>query len=173
MVNERVHRSRGIALVAALAIGLLACTQSPEELSASLKQTTNVEQAAHIAAKVRGLGADGIPTFLAVLNREVTNRFSLLEYGKDNICLMHLRDLARQGIHDPAEVPVLLRVMDRQIAIGDTLVPAQTIRIITGLDVGYDEQFVHSYEEEDEPARQQMLDRWRRWVAESAPTAQK
>ena len=48
----------------------------------------------------------------------------------------------------------------------DTLVPAETIRIITGLDVGYDEQFVHSYEEEDEPARQQMLDRWRRWVAD-------
>lgn len=167
MVSERMYRLRGIALIAALAIGLLACTQSPEELSASLKQTTNYEQAAHIAARVRRLDADGIPIFLAVLNRDVTNRFSVLEYGKDNICLMHLRDLAREGIHDPAEVPVLLRVMERQMAIGDTLVPAETIRIITGLDVGYDEQFVHSYQEENEPARQQMLDRWRRWVAES------
>jgi hypothetical protein len=166
MVSERTHRSRGIVLVAVLAIGLLACTESREDLSESLKQTTDVEQSAHISAKVRRLDADGIPIFLAVLNRDVTDRFSLLESAKDNVCLKHLRDLARQGIHDPAEVPVLLRVMDRQIAIADTIVPAETIRIITGLDVGYDEQFIAGYEEADEPARQQMLDRWRRWVAE-------
>lgn len=169
MGNERKHRSRGIVLVAALAIGLFACTESPEDLSQSLKQTTNYEQAAHIAARVRRLDADGIPIFLAVLNRDVANRFSVLEYGKDNVCLMHLREMARQGIHDPAEVPVLLRVMDRQMAIGDTIVPAETIRIITGLDVGYDERFVHSYEEKDEPARQQMLERWRRYSHRSEP----
>lgn len=173
MVNERVHRSRGIALVAALAIGLLACTESRDDLTASLKQATDVEQAAHVSAKVRRLEADGIPIFLSVLNRDVNDRFSLLERAKDNVCLEHLRDLAREGIHDAAEVPVLLRVMDRQIAIDDTILPAETIRIITGLDVGYDQQFIDSYDEEDEPARQQMLHRWRRWVAESAPTAQK
>ena len=173
MVNERMHRSRGIALVAALAIGLLACTESREDLSESLKQATDVEQAAHVSAKVRRLEADGIPIFLAVLNRDLNDRFSLLERAKDNVCLKHLRDLARQGIHDAAEVPDLLRVMDRQIAIDDTIVPAETIRIITGLDVGYDQQFIGSYDEEDEPARQQMLDRWRRWVAESAPTGEK
>jgi hypothetical protein len=166
MVNERLHRLCAIALVAALAIGLLACTESREDLTASLKQTTDVEQAAHISAKVRRLEADGIPIFLAVLSRDVSDRFSLLERAKDNVCLEHLRDLARQGIHDAAEVPILLRVMDRQIAIDDTIVPAETIRIITGLDVGYDEKFIDRYEEQDEPARQQMLDRWRRWTAQ-------
>jgi hypothetical protein len=164
-----MHRSHGIALVAALAIGLLACTESREDLSESLKQATDVEQAAHVSAKVRRLDADGIPIFLAVLNRDVNNRFSLLELAKDNICLKHLRDLARQGIHDAAEVPVLLRVLDRQIAIDGTIVPAETIRIITGLDVGYDEQFIASYDEEDEPARRQMLDRWREWHSSPTP----
>ena len=171
--NERMHRSRGIALLAALAIGLLACTESRDHLTGSLKQATDVEQAAQISAKVRRLEADGIPIFLAVLNRDVSDRFSLLGRAKDNVCLKHLSELARQGIHDAAEVPVLLRVMDRQMAIDDTIVPAETIRIITGLDGGYDEQFIDSYEEDDEPARQQMLDRWRRWVAESTPAAQK
>jgi hypothetical protein len=168
-----MHRARGIVLVAALAVALLACTGSQEDLSASLEQATDVEQAAQVAAKVRRLEADGIPIFLAVLDRDVHDRFSLIERAKDNVCLKHLRDLARQGIHDPAEVPVLLRVMDRQIAIADTIVPAETIRIITGLDVGYDEQFIDSYDEEDETARQQMLDRWRRWAAESPQTGEK
>lgn len=62
-------------------------------------------------------------------------------------------------------MPVLIRVLEEQPAIGDTFVTADTLRLVTGIDVGYD-VFVSTYTSNDEVKRQRMIAKWNAWSRE-------
>ncbi len=126
-------------------------------------QAENLEEFNRYAERARALEQDGIPLLLAVLEDSLTTRYSLLSYGKTNTCLMHLHELASEGIYTVEEVPTLLRVINEQIAIMDTLVTAEILEMITGVDVGYDEEFATSYAPSDNAKRERMITDWERW----------
>jgi hypothetical protein len=75
-----------------------------------------------------------------------------------------LNDLAVKGVYTIHEIPVLLEQMDaKMVNLEASLIPADTLQRITGLDLGYNSQFVDGFAEEDEPKRQAMLNTWRAW----------
>ena len=148
---------------------LVACERSPEELAGAMIMTDDNEEFRFLAAEAIDLGEKSIPIFLAVLNRHVENTGNLTEWSKTNISVEYLRDLARQGIYSTEEVPTLLYVIEgQQIHIRDTLMTAETLQIITGLDVGYHEEFAKRYTGDDEPERLRKIAAWRDWYNKQA-----
>lgn len=86
-------------------------------------------------------------------------------------CAFYLRELARAGIHSVDEVPILLRQFQIwPVHYKSTQFSAETLQIITGLDVGYNEEFVDNYTEADESERLQMLATWRGWYDKEVST---
>jgi hypothetical protein len=145
------------------------CNPSPERLVGHMILTENIEDFAILAHETSTRGDEAIPIFLAVLNRHVYVTGSPLELDKTYWCLVHLRDLARQGIYNRDEVPTLIRVTEDWHGIFEySVIPAETLKLITGVDVGYDEAFVERYTEADEPERQQMIAAWRDWYVAEA-----
>ncbi len=69
--------------------------------------------------------------------------------------------LAKVGGYSEETVPILLNVLENQRSIADSLITANTIKTITGIDVGYDLNFVKSYTSSDEPMRKEMILKWR------------
>jgi hypothetical protein len=61
-------------------------------------------------------------------------------------------------------VPTLIRALEEQPAMADTLLTAETLRMITGLDVGYDADFVSTYTSDDEGKRREMIAKWKGWA---------
>lgn len=154
---------RAILFVTLLAL-LGGCKRSPEELVGSMILTENIEEFVFRAEEASTLGDKAIPIYLAVLNRHVEIRGSPLEMDKSYWCEFHLHELARKGIYSVDEIPVLLRQLQIWPAFyKSNLLAAATLRIITGLDVGYNEQFIDNYTDADEPKRLQMLAKWRDW----------
>jgi hypothetical protein len=141
-----------------------ACQQT-HVTSDDLIKARDIEEFNRHAAAVTALGADGIPLLIAVLEKSLESKSDVLSYGKLNSSIFHLHDLASRGTYDVDSVPVLIRVIDEQIAMGDTLSTADTLRLITGLDVGYDARFVSEYTEEDEERRREMIEKWAAWYA--------
>ncbi|MEW6678723.1 MAG: hypothetical protein AB1421_12455 [Pseudomonadota bacterium] len=114
-------------------------------------------------------GAKAIPIFLDVLDDSLKKRYSVFNYGKINSSISHLYNLANRGITDVRSVPVLIRVIDEQIFIKDTLPTAEILYVITGVGSGYDKKFVETYTEKDEKVRQEMIGKWREWYASGSP----
>ena len=108
-------------------------------------------------------GTKAIPIFLEVLDDSLKTRYSVFGYGKINSSISHLHSLAAEGVTDIRSVPVLVRVIDEQIFVMDTLRTAQTLYMITGVGGSYDRKFVETYTEQDEKARQEMIGKWREW----------
>ena len=126
--------------------------------------TDDNEEFRFLAREAIDLRERSILIFLAILNRHVENTGNLTEWSKTNISVTYLRDLARQGIYSIEEVPTLLYVIEElQINIRDTVITAETLQIITGLDVGYDEEFAKRYTGDDEPERLRKIAAWRDW----------
>jgi hypothetical protein len=158
---------RAILFVAFVAM-LGGCERSPEELVGSMILTDNIEEFVFRAEEASALGKKAIPVYLAVLNRHIDNPGSPLEIDKSYWCAFHLRELARAGIHSVDEVPILLRQFQIwPVSYKLTQLSAETLKIITGLDVGYDEQFIESYTEADETKRAKMLAKWRDWYSKA------
>lgn len=108
-------------------------------------------------------GAKAIPMFVEVLDDSLKSRYRVLSYGKVNSSIFHLHALAAKGATDIRSVPILLRALEEQPAIEDSLMTADTLRMITGLDVGYDAEFVSSYTSDDEGKRREMIAKWKAW----------
>src|SRR5262245_31114391 len=118
----------------------------------------NIEEFVFRANEASTLEDKAIPIYLAVLNRHVEIRGSPLEMDKCYWCVFHLHELARKGIYSVDEIPVLLREFQIWPAVDKSnLLAADTFQIITGIDVGYNEQFIDKYTDADEPNRLQML----------------
>jgi hypothetical protein len=142
----------------------MGCERSEEELVGAMILTESSEEFRFLASEAVDLGDTSIPVFLAVLNRHVEQPVNLTEHSKISICLKHLRDLARQGIYSIQEVPALLHVLEEQLVyVPNSLVAAELLQMITGLDVGYDEEFLKNYTVAAEPERLRMLAKWRDW----------
>jgi hypothetical protein len=154
--------NQAILFVTLLAL-LGGCERSPEELVGAMILAENIEEFVFRAEEASALGDKAIPIYVAVLNRHVEVPGSLLEMDKSYWCVFHLHKLARDGIYSIDEVPVLLRHMQKWRFLKSTRLAAETLQIITGLDVGYDEQFIGHYTDADEPERLRMLAMWRDW----------
>jgi hypothetical protein len=115
-------------------------------------------------------GEKAIPMFLEVLDDSLRTKYSVLSYGKMNSSISHLHAFATEGTTDVRSVPVLIRALEEQPAMEDTFVTADTLRMITGLDVGYDSDFVSRYTSEDEGKRREMIAKWKAW-AQAHPSA--
>jgi len=152
-----------------VALLLLGCSRSPADLFDAMMDTDDYGEFQMLAGKAMDLGRDSIPIFLAVLSRDVPpeRRLSLVEIGKDDLCLARLNDLAERGIFSIHEIPVLLRRIEQPFVVNGTLIGTRTeaeiLKRITGLNDAYDEKFVKNYTEADEPRRQKMLAAWQGW----------
>lgn len=131
--------------------------------SDELLRAKNMEEFNLMAARVESMGADGIPLLLAVIDDSLETKYSLFSYGKVNSSLRLLRDLAADDVYTMDSVPALIRTIDQQIYIGDTLATTEILQTITGVGFDYDSDFVSSYEVEDEDRRQELISVWRLW----------
>ena len=145
---------------------LIACEVRPNVSVEDLLQSDDIEEFNRYATAARALGAAGIPLFLEVIDDSLDSKYSVLSYGKLNSSLFQIHSMASQGIIDFHSVPVLIRAIEEQIAIDDTLMTADALRIITGVDPGYSADFVASYTPEEEETRHQMIEQWREWYSE-------
>jgi hypothetical protein len=153
-----------IGILLAFYLLLVSCddikTQSREKyLSAETIEDAQIE-----AEKVRELGAEGIPIFLEAIEKHIDSQDSLLSYGILLLSIKQLDILARNDVYSKKSVPVLVRVLKTQKSITDSLITANIIRIITGLDVGYNESFVKDYKSLDEIKRLNMISKWENYV---------
>ena len=144
---------------------LSGCSSSPEEIHKGMLESQDMDQFQRFVGKAQRLGGDAIPIYVDVLDKSLDEPAKLLNYGKTGTCIQKLHELALDGVFELQEVPVLLRALDEQLAIEDALPTAETLQLITGVDVGYDAEFVSSYKVEDEERRQEMISAWRRWYA--------
>lgn len=164
------HRLRLQMSALLLTVALLAgCKPSPEEALGRILLSHNTEEIHRLVANLYEHGEAAIPVYLAILNRRVEQGGSPCELTKSGDTLEYLHKLAQNGIYTVEEVPVLLRVIEdhKHVLFVNTIWPAETLRIITGIDVGWDAAFIENYTEADEPKRQAMLDQWRQWYAEN------
>lgn len=150
---------------------MVACSPQRTVTLDDLLGAEDMEQFNRYAAQVKEQGVDGIPLLMAVIDDSLESKYSVFSYGKLNTCIMHLRDLAEDNIYAVESVPVLIRAIDEQIAITDTLVTASVLQMITGVDVGYDAEFVSSYQVEDEERREEMISQWRQWYTANSGRA--
>lgn len=158
-----------IAVVGVLvALALSAWIYIGSVTTEDLLRADDMEEFNRYASVVSLRGAKAIPIFLDVLDDSLKTKYSVFSYGKVNSTISHLHDLADKGITDVQSVPVLIRVIDAQIAVKDTLPTADLLKALTGVDVGYDRKFVETYTEQDEKKRQEMISKWREWHAANA-----
>lgn len=159
-----MNRSTVMAVTAAMVCCLVvACNSGRAVTLNDLLAAEDMEQFNRYAAHAKSQGLDGIPLLLAVIDDSLKTKYEVLSYGKLNTSILHLRDLAADGVYTVESVPILIRAIEEQIAIADTLVTANTLQIISGVDVGYDADFVSSYRVENEEQREEMISQWREW----------
>jgi hypothetical protein len=138
-----------------------ACDESQQEIKKQLLTSSNAEESTIYAKKVRELGVHGIPIFNEVISSSIEKQDNLTNYAKLMVSIKHLHEMAKEGIYSKESVPVLLNVIEKQRFIADSLITAEIITIITGLDVGYNLNFVKTYTPSDEPRRKEMILKWR------------
>lgn len=161
-----MRRNAKLAVLAAI-LGCMVAACSPQRAVTldDLLGAEDMEQFNKYAAQAKSQGINGIPLLLAMIDDSLKTKHSVFSYGKLNTSITHLHDLAADGISTMESVPILIRAIEEQVTIEDTLVTAETLQMITGVDVGYDADFVSSYEVEDEERREEMISLWRQWYA--------
>jgi hypothetical protein len=143
-----------------------ACSDSKNEIKKGLIGSTNADRYLIYANKARKLGLEGVHIFNEAISSNIQNQDSLANYSKLMISLKYLRGMAEEGIYSIDSIPILLEVIENQRSIADSLITAEIIKIITGIDVGYDFDFVNSYTPSHEPMRKDMILKWRSLVSE-------
>jgi hypothetical protein len=167
MSSTSMTRIAAAILTLTISCGIIVGCESRSDVSVEdLLQAQDMEEFNKHASAAESLGTSGIPLFLKVIDDSLDSRYSVFGYGKLNSSIFHLHDMALRGVFDVRSVPVLVRAIEEQIAIEDTLVTADTLRIITGIDPGYDADFVSSYTPEEEETRRAMIAPWREWYLE-------
>lgn len=140
---------------------LAACSDTPDEIKSRFLMAEALDEIQASAVKVRGLGAQGIPIFLEVISSNLSSQDRLESYAKLTICINQLHELAKEGVYTKEEIPVLFSVLENQRSIADSLVTANVIEMITGIDGEYDESFVRSYTPDNEKRRKQIISSWK------------
>ncbi len=153
---------RAVGFLLPIIATLLLAACEPVTLE-DLRQADDYEQFNRLAWRLSRQGEEAIPTLLIVMEQSLETKYSLLSYGKLNTCLVILHELATDGVYTLESVPVLVHVIEEQIVISDTLITAEILTIITGIDPGWDEEFVESYTLEDYPQVLEKIEQWREW----------
>ena len=153
-----------LIVLAFFCFAFVSCGDRKERVRQNFLNAETVENTQLEAVKVCELGLEGIPIFIEAIKKNIHSQDSLLGYGKLLISIRQLHMMAKKGVHSEKSVPVLLKVLKSQRSISDSLITAEAIRIITGLDVGYDEEFVRSYKLSDEPSRLEMISKWEDYI---------
>ena len=141
-----------------------ACFDKGTDLGASFLNANTLDDSIVYADRIESLGVKALPIFVDVLDVLIKEEYRLDYYGKINICLNSLLDLAKKGIYSNQEGVALLNVIQKQRSINDTLKTADILKIITGVDLGYDKGFVKNYTVNDEKKRLQMINKWKRII---------
>lgn len=159
------------ALVAVLGFAVTGCNPHRVVTLDDLLDAKNMEEFNRYAAQAKSQDLEGIPLLLAVIDDSLETKYDVFSYGKLNTSIQHLHDMAADDVYTVDSVPTLIRVIEEQTAIADTLVTAEILEMITGVDVGYDADFVLSYGVEDEERREEMILQWRKWYAAALSTS--
>lgn len=106
------------------------------------------------------MGAAGIPHLIKAIEDNIHNQYNPDSNSTVNHSVRYLYMLAKKGIYLQQEVPVLINLLKTQIHVKDTFLTAETIRLITKVDVGYSREFVNNYISEKESVRQDMIGFW-------------
>lgn len=154
-----------------LALAANACTRPADvnTLGERLSETENTDEMLQLAVELKSRGKKGIPGLLrALASVSEQDRWALVEYGRINVCIKTLHELAAEGVYTAEEVPILIRTLEIQTYMPDTYVTADTLRIITGVNPGYSIEFVKSYSgsEADGKARVGKIEKWKQWLRE-------
>ena len=155
MFNKR------IAILLSTLLVLTSCGQTSEEIRDEFLATDSFDQMQASAQEIRTLGSQGVPIFLEAISNEIETQYSLKSYGRINVSLKNLHALAKEGVCDKTAAPVLFKLLEKQLDMSASLITAETLEIITGVNVGYNEEYIRSYTSEDEPKRKEMIARWR------------
>lgn len=143
-----------------LTLVIASCSANNADLSHKLINASSIDEVITISKRIEKEGKDALPIFINIIKKLINNEHKLTNYGKINICLNSLHNLAQNGIYSNEEGQALIGVIKKQRLITDTLKTAEILKIVTGVDVGYDEAFVNSYTENDEGKRIKMIEKW-------------
>lgn len=108
-------------------------------------------------------GGEGIKEILKILEKSLQNPYNATDYSTANLSINYIYKLVSSGMkYDKKEVAeTLIMAINKQIYMTDTLTTAKTLQIVTGVDVGYNKEFVETYTENEEPKRQGMILKWK------------
>jgi len=148
-------------LMVSLCFFCFACLELGQNIEERLLNSSDMNEVQFYAGMARKLGLDGIPIFLRVISHSIKNPARFIDYGKVNLCIFYLNEMAKEGRYSKESVPVLFIALKHQLYMPDTLVTAETIELITGKDIGYNHDFVTSYTDSDEPKRKEMISKWK------------
>ena len=126
--------------------------------------TPNVESIEKELNKYYKEGKAGIPKILIKLKEGLKNNTATISIEKVNKSVYYLHKLAEKGIYIDEELPLLVEALNKQLFMEDTYLTAETLRLITKIDVGYDKTFVMSYKVEDEEKRKAMVKKWEDFI---------
>ncbi len=153
------------SFVVIILVFFVSCSNE-KDLGRKLIHADNTDEAIIYAKKIESFEEKGLPIFVEILNTLIDDQHRLNSYGKINICIDSLYNLAKKGIYSQYEAMALLKIIEVQKYIPDTLKTANILRIVTGIDVGYDEEFVKKYTAGDENQRIKMIQKWKVAITE-------
>lgn len=110
-------------------------------------------------------GEEAIPILLDVLSNEIETALVPTSMSRIGSATAALNHLAKDGIYTSESVPVLFQVIRRFPLVGETLIAAETVELISGTDVGYDDMFTEGVLLRTERERMALLDSWERMLA--------
>lgn len=148
-------------MLSLILIFVSACMDSKQKIQDRLLNSSNFDKSIIYANKAHELGIEGIPIFLKVISASINDQYNVATYGKLMLCVNHLHEMAKKGIRSEESVPILFNLLENQISITDSLITAETLEIITGIEVGYDQNFIETYNTSDEPRRKEMISKWK------------
>ena len=151
-------------IVLTLSVILMISCSTEKDYGRALLNADNIEDAAIYATKLEKFGKNAIPVFIKDLKLLMDNQYSVNDYGKIHICLNSLSNLAQKGIYSKDEVNALLQILEKQVYLEDTIITAKLIKLITGIDIGYNESFIRNYTPDKEDERIHLIHQWRKAI---------
>lgn len=140
---------------------LSACNNKEENLNTVILHAGSTDEAIMHAKKIEKHKSDALPIFVNNIVELQKESYKVINHGKIDICLDSLLKLAKDGIYSKEEGLALIEIIQKQISIQRTLKTAEILKLITGVDVGYNQNFVENYSADKEQLRVEMINKWK------------
>lgn len=140
-----------LAVVCCLLCACSSSTVEPAETFVPPPQSYGIEDVARQLETLYEQGEDGLDPMIEILESAANNRLSACSYGVGYMVSEYLGKYVEDGVRNKKIANALLTALENQLALDDTLLPAQILSNLLGVDVGYDEAFIQSFREEDRP----------------------